>query len=85
MEKYFNLGDNSLSSNSKAKKISQPRQIAMYIMNTVLDMKLKDIGDIFGGKDHTTVIHAVRKVEQEINSDEDKKNMIDEIIKNIKN
>lgn len=85
VEKYFNLGDNSLSSNSKAKKISQPRQIAMYIMNTVLDMKLKDIGDIFGGKDHTTVIHAVRKVEQEINSDEDKKNMIDEIIKNIKN
>ena len=85
MEKYFNLNENSLKSNSKAKNISQPRQKAMYIMSTVLDMKLKDIGDIFGGKDHTTVIHAVRKVENEINSDEDTKNMIDEIIKNIKN
>ncbi len=85
VEKYFNLSENSLNSNSKAKKISQPRQIAMYIMSTVLDMKLKDIGDIFGGKDHTTVIHAIRKVEQDINNDEDKKNMIDEIIKNIKN
>ncbi|MBQ7901007.1 MAG: chromosomal replication initiator protein DnaA [Clostridia bacterium] len=85
VEKYFSLNENSLKSNSKAKNIAYPRQVAMYIISKVLDKKLKEIGDCFGGKDHSTVIHAIRKIEEDMSVDENKKSMIDDLIKDIKN
>ncbi len=85
VEKYFNLNENSLNANSKVKKIAYPRQVAMYLLSTVLDKKLKDIGDIFGGKHHSTVINAIQVIEKEMESDENKKSMIEDLIKDIKN
>ena len=85
VEKYFNLGENALKSSGKSKNIAYPRQIAMYIINKVMDKKLKEIGDYFGGKDHSTVIHAIRKIEKDIEEDINIKNTIEDIIKDIKN
>ena len=85
VEKHFNLNDNSLKSNSRSKNISYPRQIAMYIIKEVMDKKLIEIGNCFGGKDHSTVIHAISKIESDIKNDPTTKAMIEDIIKDIKN
>lgn len=85
VEKYFNLDKDTLSSNSKVNKISYPRQIAMYLIYKLLNKKHKETGSFFGGKDHSTVIHAINKIETDIKNDESKNSMIEDIIKNIKN
>ena len=85
VEKYFNLAENSLKSSSKSKNIAYPRQIAMYLIKNLMDKKLKEIGDYFGGKDHSTVIHAIKKIEEDISSDINIKSTIEDIKKDIKN
>ncbi len=85
VERHFNLSENALKSTSKAKNISYPRQIAMYIMNELMDKKLKDIGDCFGGKDHSTVIHAINKIKTDMDSEMSVKSTVEDIIKDIKN
>lgn len=85
VENHFNLSENALKSTSKAKNIAYPRQIAMYIMNELMDKKLKDIGDCFGGKDHSTVIHAINKIKSDMDSEMSVKATVDDIIKDIKN
>ena len=85
VEKYFNLSENSLKSSSKSKNIAYPRQIAMYLIKNMMDKKLKEIGDYFGGKDHSTVIHAIKKIEEDIKSDINIKSTVEDIEKDIKN
>lgn len=85
IEKHFNLPENSLKSSSRAQKISKPRQIAYYIMDSILDIKLKEIGEILGGKDHSTVIHGIKIIKDEIESDYNLKSTVEDIIKDIKN
>ncbi len=85
VENHFNLSENALKSTSKAKNIAYPRQIAMYIMNELMDKKLKDIGDCFGGKDHSTVIHAINKIKSDMDKEMAVKSTVDDIIKDIKN
>jgi len=49
---------------SRKKEYVNPRQIAMYIIRKELETSLPSIGDFFGGRDHTTVIHAIDKIER---------------------
>ena len=85
VEKYFNLKENSIKSTRKTKDIAFARQIVMYIMRELLDMSYSRIGQVLGGRDHSTVLHGVDKIENQYNNDMSIKNMIDDIIKNIKN
>jgi chromosomal replication initiator protein len=62
-EKY-NLKVSDLSSERKMRNIARPRQIAMYLSKQLTSKSLVEIGKSFGKKDHTTVIHAIRKVEE---------------------
>ena len=57
----------------------------MYLIYKLLNKKHKETGSFFGGKDHSTVIHAINKIETDIKNDESKNSMIEDIIKNIKN
>lgn len=66
--KYFSLSKADLVGKKKNKEIVEPRQICMYIINDLLDLPLTSIGAIFGGRDHTTVIHARDKVSDLIKS-----------------
>ena len=61
---FFNISVNDLKSSRKIRFITKPRQIAMYLSRTLTSASFPEIGEKFGGKDHSTVIHAVRKVEQ---------------------
>jgi chromosomal replication initiator protein len=62
---YFNISIGDLLSNKKSHKISYPRQMAMYLCRKLTDLSFKEIGESFDKKDHSTVIYAVRRMEQE--------------------
>ncbi len=61
-----------------------PRQIAMYLSREMTDASLPMIGDNFGGRDHTTVMHAHNKITEKYADEENFKNTIDNLIKKIK-
>ncbi len=85
VEKYFNLKEGSIISTRKTKDIAFGRQIVMYLMRELLDSSYASIGQALGGRDHTTVMHGVVKIENYISNDMTIKNVIEDIIKNIKN
>jgi len=60
-----------MSSSKRSRTVARPRQIAMYISKLLTNHSLANIGRKFGGKDHTTVIHAVKTVEALIEKDKD--------------
>ena len=76
----FNVKFDDFSSKKRTKDIAYPRQIAMYLCKEMMDMSLSKIGEEFGDRDHTTVIHACKKIEEDIDS---KKDNIDVIIARI--
>lgn len=82
---YYNIRVTDLKSTSRAKPIVVPRQIAMYLIKKFLDKSLVEIGKSFGGKDHTTVINSLEKIENLQNSDPQFKNDIDELTNQIHN
>jgi chromosomal replication initiator protein len=66
---YYNMRVADLHSKRRNRHIARPRQIAMALAKELTTLSLPDIGDAFGGRDHTTVIHACRKVEELLNDD----------------
>ena len=71
-------------SRKRTRAIAYPRQIAMYLSRELTDLSLPKIGDEFGGRDHTTVIHACDKIISEIEEDTDIKDKIEELTNRIK-
>jgi chromosomal replication initiator protein len=63
---YFSLSTGDLSSKSRSRPLTQARHIAMYLMRECTGLSLVKIGEIFGGRDHSTVLHGVKKVEDEM-------------------
>ena len=61
---YYHLRMNDLMSARRARVVARPRQVAMYLAKTLTSKSLPEIGRKFGGRDHTTVIHAVKRVEE---------------------
>ncbi len=61
---FFNLQKEDLIGKKRPKNIAMPRQIAMYLCRTLTDSSLPKIGQYFGGRDHTTVIHACEKIDK---------------------
>lgn len=81
---FYNIKINDLRSQRKLKNLSFPRQVAMYIARTSLKASFPEIGLKFGGKDHSTVIYACKKIEEELKTNSSLRNTIEAIIKNIK-
>ena len=77
--KYFNVTVTDLKGKKRVKSIVMPRQIAMYLSRELTDASLPKIGQEFGGKDHTTVIHAHEKIQTELLTNKDLQNDIKEI------
>ena len=81
---YYNLTPSQLTSSSRTGNIIVPRHISMYLMRYMLDIPFKQIGLVFGGKDHSTVMHAVTKVEKELKTDVTLQTAVNEIKKLLK-
>ena len=79
----YNLRIEDFKSARRTRNIAYPRQIAMYLCRKLTDMSLPKIGEEFGGRDHTTVIHAYEKISEEFKTDESLKNIINDITKKI--
>lgn len=79
----YNVTVEELNSKKRTKNIAFPRQVAMYISRTLLDISLPNIGDEFGGRDHTTVMHAIKKIEDEMEKSEMTKVKIEKIISDL--
>ncbi len=62
--KHWHIPEEALSSKRRTKDLTVPRQVAMYLIKDLLDYPLVKIGKLFGGRDHSTVIHSIRKVEE---------------------
>ncbi len=77
--KYFNLKISDLESKKRSQNITFPRHIAMYICREMTDLSLPKLGETFGGRDHTTVLHAVEKISKEKKFN----NSLNEILKSI--
>ena len=80
---YFNLGIQEMLSPRRSRALARPRQIAMYLAKQHTTNSLPDIGRKFSNRDHTTVIHAVKKIDELIKKDNEIKQNIHEINKKL--
>ena len=80
----YNLTLEDIKGKKRNANITMPRQIAMYICRNVLNEPLMKIGIEFGGKDHTTVMHSVNKIEKELKTDSKLEMEINSIVNNLK-
>ncbi len=74
--KYYSLAHSELIGNKRSQSIVYPRQVAMYLTRELTDLSLPRIGSEFGGRDHTTVMHATAKIQKLLNADRDVYNQI---------
>ncbi len=81
---YYKISVADLKSTKKPKNIAYPRQIGMYLTRKLLDKSLSDVGNDYGGRDHTTVLHACNKIEHDLESDPNLSNILLELEKRIK-
>lgn len=80
--KYFSINKDDLAGNKRSNDIAFPRQIAMYLCREIANMSFPQIGTDFGGRDHSTVMHACKKINKEIKEKNNTKLIVDSV-KNI--
>ncbi len=68
-----------LESRRRTKDLTVPRQVAMYLIRDLLDLSLVKVGELFGGRDHSTVIHSVNKVEETMEEDPDYRRRVESL------
>lgn len=81
---YYNINVDDMKSKKRTNKIAFPRQIAMYLSRNMTDESFPRIGIEFGGKDHSTIIHACEKIEREMKADPSLANIINTLKAKIK-
>lgn len=83
VSRYYDLKPDDFISKKRNREISFPRQIAMFLCRQLTDMSLPQIGDAFGGRDHTTVIHAIEKISKELDHNSELRRSIEELKRNL--
>ena len=80
----YNLKISDMKARKRTDAVAFPRQIAMYLCRDLTSASLPEIGNAFGGRDHTTVIHAINKIEKKIKTEQDFSVTIESLIQQIK-
>ena len=83
--RFFSLSMSDLKGSKRNQSIVFPRQIAMYLSRELTDSSLPRVGDKFGGRDHTTVIHAINKISKLIKEEREVFTMVQQITSRLKN
>lgn len=81
---HFNVKTADLKSAKRLKTLVLPRQVAMYISRKLTSASFPEIGNKFGGKDHSTIIHAIKKIEQKMEEDIQLKTTIERLMDNMR-
>jgi len=82
---YFELRTHDLTGSRRPKNIAEPRMIAMFLTRNLTEYSLPEIGMAFGGRNHATVIHAVKKVGADCEKDENMKRTVSMLKRQIQN
>jgi chromosomal replication initiator protein len=77
--RYFGLTNKQLISTSRRQAVTRARGVAIYLCRELTTTSLKDIGQFFGKRDHTTVLHAYRKTKLRLHTDSDVQTAIDDL------
>lgn len=80
---HLNVSENDIKSKKRSQDIATARQVIMYLLRKYTVLSLKSVGNTVGGRDHTTVMNGCKRVEENINKDENFKNSMDTIIKKL--
>lgn len=83
VSEYYEINVNDIVSKKRNNKIALPRQVAIYLVRNVLDLSLQLIGEKFGGRDHTTIMHSIAKIESMMNINLEFKNEIENFEKRL--
>lgn len=83
VSKYFNIKVSDLKGKKKNNAVVVPRQIAMYLIRKTTSLSFPEIGDLFGGKDHSTVIHSIKKIDSLYKENQQIKNSVESILKKL--
>jgi chromosomal replication initiator protein len=81
----FQLKVSELKSSKRLKNLVFPRQIAMYICRKLTDLSYPEIGAKFGGKDHSTIIHAIKKIDKKIEEDLHTRTVVEKLMEKVSN
>jgi chromosomal replication initiator protein len=80
VSRHFNVSEESLRGKRRTDTIAFPRQIGMYLARSTTDLSLAEIGAKFGGRDHTTVLHACNKIENLMSSDRELRTVVEDLM-----
>ena len=80
---FFNVTESDLASKTRTKEIAHARQVAMYLSRELTSISLPKIGENFGNRDHTTVMHAYDKIKKLLDTDTDTKNAVNQLLSTI--
>ena len=83
VSEHFHISVDQMISKNRSSEIAKPRQIAMYLCKNMTSSPLDSIGQLLGGRDHSTIIHGIKKVTEEYESNESTQQMIETIKKKI--
>ena len=82
---HWRVRPESLPSKARSRKIAEARHVAMYLVRELLGTPLQQIGEIYGGRDHSTVLYSIRKVATRMDTDDDFRHRVEEIVQQIRN
>ena len=84
VSRTYNVTADDIRSNKRNSNISTARQVAMYAVREITGMSLEEIGREFGGRDHSTVVYSMKKMEESLASNSTLKSTVEDIIKNVR-
>ena len=82
---YFNITMKDLTSSQRSNNITFPRQIGMYLCRILTNESFPKVGEAFGKRDHTTVMHAFKKIEKDIKENQETKLLVESVKKIVLN
>ena len=83
VSEHYHISVDQMISKTRSSDVAKPRQIAMYLCKTMTECPLDTIGSLLGGRDHSTIIHGIKKVTEEYDKNESTRNIIETIKKKI--
>ncbi len=81
---YFEVRPSDMTAKRRTKNVVYPRHLAMFLSRELTSLSLPEIGEHFGGRDHTTVLHACEKIKKDIKKDQKAKSLVDKLSLQIK-